>query len=278
MTKKPAAKVPAKATGSKALAKADDEFFSGTKRPRGLENVTAADLILPRLTIIQALSPELQKSKPESYIKGAKAGQFLDKASKQTWDDEIELICCHYARVYLEWAPRSAKGKQGLIANHGMDASIMRKITRDDRNRAVLPNGNYIAETMTFFCLNVTDGGKECFVPMTSTQMKAARLWIQLMQGIRLETSGGVPFVPDSYYQSYLANIIEQSNQDGEWFGWSMLAGRRILDIDPSRELLERAKIWSQQASVGLSSGEYDKAMENHVEETSARGTDDEAM
>lgn len=264
MTKKPAGKALAPSK-NKLPAKGDDEFYSGSNKPRGLQNVTAADLVMPRMTIIQALSPQLQKSKPE-FIKGAKAGQFCDTANKLTWDDELELVCCFYARIHLEWAPRNSN-KKGLQANHGTDASIMRKTNRDDRNRAVLPNGNYIAETMTFFCLNVNDHGRECFVPMTSTQMKAARLWIGLMQGIRLETSDGKPFVPDSFYQSYVANVVEQSNNDGEWFGWNMTAGRRILDIDPSRELLERAKAWSITASTGLSRGDYDAALDQHGSE-----------
>lgn len=267
MTKKPAGKALAPSKSKNLPAKGDDEFYSGSKKPRGLENVTAADLIMPRITIIQALSPQLQKSKPE-FIKGAKAGQFCDTAGKLTWDDELELICCHYARVHLEWAPRGGK-KSGLVANHGIDPSVMKRTQRDERNRAVLPNGNYIAETMTFFCLNVNDNGKECFVPMTSTQMKAARLWIQLMQGIRLETSAGVPFVPDCYYQSYVANVVEQSNNDGEWFGWNMTAGTKTLELDPTRDLLERAKAFNAVASIGLSRGDYDKAMEQHAEERS---------
>jgi hypothetical protein len=136
--------------------------FSGMASS-GLENVTANDVIIPRLTILQALSPQVTKSKPE-FIKGAEQGNFCDTGTNEIFVDSISVIPCFFARVFLEWAPRSS-GK-GLVKNHGIDASILDKCTPDDKGRQTLPNGNLIAETATYYVLNMSAGGRRSFIPM----------------------------------------------------------------------------------------------------------------
>lgn len=235
---------------STELAVIGDEFAGMAS---GLENVTANDIIIPRIGILQALSPQLQKNKPE-FIKGAAAGMFCDTATLELYEDELLVIPCFYAKVFLEWAPR-ASGK-GLVHNHGTDATVLEKCTPDDKGRQVLANGNYIAETATYYVLNMSAGGRRSFIPMTSTQLKASRRWMTQITAEKLKRSNGVEFTPPIFFRSWKATPVEQSNAEGSWFGWKFEPGQNIMELDPTKSLLREAQEFYQQARDGLVRGD----------------------
>lgn len=220
----------------------------------GLEQVTANDLLIPRISILQALSPQLQKSKPE-YIKGAEVGQFCDAGTGQVFEGSIQVIPCFFAKVFLEWAPR-ATGK-GLVHNHGTNSVILEKCKTDEKGRQTLPNGNYIAETATFHVLNLSAGGRRSFIPMTSTQLKASRRWLSLITAEKIRDSRGVEFTPPIFFRSWIATAREQSNAEGTWYGWHLEPGQNIIELDATRSLLTQAKEFYEQARDGLVRGDF---------------------
>lgn len=233
----------------------------------GFEDTSSQDIIIPRVSILQPLSPQLVKTKPE-FIKGANAGQIVDTGINKAFDD-VTLVPCYYARVYLEWAPRES-GK-GLVKNHGVDDSIMNETERDEEtNRDVLPNGNYIVETATYYCLLI-DGEdvRPVFLPMASTQLKNARKWMTLLTAEKLTGSNGKRFTPPMFYRAWVGSSAPQSNAKGDWHGWRFEAGDAIMDIDPSGDLLEKARNFYQQAKEGLVKGDVsiDEGSESNGEE-----------
>src|SRR5262245_48730762 len=106
----------------------------------GFENVKPSDLLIPRLTIIQGLSPQVIKGKPE-YDPKAKVGDIYDVGLQEGFPDGVEIVVAHYTKAFLEWAPR-ASGK-GLIAIHENDA-ILDQAPRNAKNQPELSNGNII--------------------------------------------------------------------------------------------------------------------------------------
>ncbi len=115
-------------TSTELSAEAADEFQGGDT---GLENVTGRDLLIPRITILQDLSPQVKKNKPE-FIEGAEIGDFCDTAAGEVFK-EMLLLPCYFAVINLEWAPR-ATGK-GLIANHGTSREIFKDSRQDEKRR-----------------------------------------------------------------------------------------------------------------------------------------------
>lgn len=258
---KPAAPTKAVATVKKASTALVDESAFEDYASTGFEGVTSRDIVIPRLTILQALSPQVQKREPE-YIKGAEVGQFCDTATNDLYDGEIEVIPCFYARIFLEWAPR-ASGK-GLVHNHGVDASILEKCRPDEKNRMILPNGNLIAETATFYVMNVTGGMRRSFIPLSSTQLKAARKWMTLLTNEKLTRSDGSVFTPPIFFRSWKATVIEQSNAEGNWLGWKFDPGTPILEIG-GMELLAQCKEFFEQARDGVVTGDVNPSPEDIV-------------
>lgn len=238
------------AAGSTSLATYDADFDDGNT---GLENVTAKDLLIPRIGILQALSPQINRNKPE-FIADAQVGDFCDLGLGEIFRDTLHILPVYFATVYLEWAPRNT-GK-GLVHNHGTDASIMKKTAQDDKGRNVLPNGNYIAETATWYVLNLTANGRRSFIPLTTTALKASRKWLTQVTNERVQRPDGSEFMPPIFYRSWFASPVAMSNAQGDWTGWKFEPGPTILELDPSKKLLAEAKDFLEQVQKGLVSGD----------------------
>lgn len=221
-------------------AEADFEQFAGA----GLDNVGADDLLVPRLSIIQSMSPQRQKKKAE-YIEGAEEGMIADLGTGELFPDGLWFLPVYYRKEYLEWAPRDS-GK-GLIHIHSSPA-ILDQTSKDDKGRNALPNGNYIAETAQFFGLNLSAGGRMSFIPMASTQLKKARRWNTLATGEKLRRKDGSEFTAPLFYRTYLLGTAEESNNEGSWFGWTINRGDALPEINFQshgmdwRVLMENAK------------------------------------
>ena len=75
----------------------------------GTENISADDMKIPFIRIIQPTSPEVKK-KDEKYIEGAQAGHMFNTVTRQIWEDEVIVIPCGYIKKYLEFVPREKGG------------------------------------------------------------------------------------------------------------------------------------------------------------------------
>jgi hypothetical protein len=209
---------------STAITVADD-FDGGLT---GLENVGASDLLVPRLAILQALSPQISKKKAE-YIEGAKIGDICDVGTGEIFEDGVLFLPVFYRKDYLEWAPRASG--QGLVNIHS-DPAILDETTRNEKRQPVLANGNYIAETAQFFGLNLTADNRKCFLPMASTQLKKARKWLTLATGEKLTRDDGSTYTPKLFYRSYMLTTAEESNAEGDWAGWKVDRGLTLPELE----------------------------------------------
>jgi hypothetical protein len=237
-------------TASSAVASfVDDDMMSG---PTGFENVSANDLLIPRLTILQKMSPQIDEGDP-NYIQGAKYGDFCDTGTNEVFK-ELVIVPCFFAMVYLEWGPRNS-GK-GLVQNHGTDASILKNCLPDEKRRMTLPNGNYIAQTATWYVLNLSAKGRKSFIPLTSTGLKHSRRWMTMLTSERVQRPDGTEFQPPMWYRSWNVSTVEEKNNDGSWKNWKFSAGEPINSLDPSKGILRNAKEFYEQARDGLVKGD----------------------
>lgn len=237
----------------------DDDMLAG---PTGFENVSAKDVLIPRINIIQKMSPQIEKGRPE-YIQGAEYGDFCDTGTGEAFK-ELVVVPCFFAMNYLEWAPRTS-GK-GLVHNHGTDASILANTKPDEKRRMTLPNGNYIAETATWYVLNLSANRRRSFIPLTSTGLKHSRRWMTLLTSERVMTPAGER-LPPLWYRAWNISTIDEQNAEGSWKSWKFTPSDPILQLDPSKALLREAKEFNEQISKGLVKGDVAAASEDHATE-----------
>ena len=71
----------------------------------------SSEMQIPFIRVLQALSPQLNKKKPE-YIEGATSGDIYNTVTNQVWPSEkgITVIPVYQETKYLEFVPRSQGG------------------------------------------------------------------------------------------------------------------------------------------------------------------------
>lgn len=217
-------------TENKELVSVADEMDAmfDTGGSTGFENVTSSDLLIPRLTILQSNSPQVTRGQPE-YNPELKPGEIYDVGLGESFGETLLVVPVHYFKQWLEWAPRNS-GK-GLVEVH-QTGEILAKTEKNEKNKDVLPNGNYVAETAQFYVLNMNARGRKSFIAMTSTQLKKARAWLTKAQDIRLPRQDGTEFQAPLFYRSYILTTVPESNAEGNWIGWKIDMGPKLTELD----------------------------------------------
>ena len=78
----------------------------------GLEKVSPEDLIIPRISILQKLSPQVDEE-TSAYIKGAKPGTICDVGLNELIQTPCRVIPVNYVKTWIEWAPAFCGSKLG---------------------------------------------------------------------------------------------------------------------------------------------------------------------
>lgn len=209
----------------------------------GLENVTGKDLLVPRLSLLQQLSPQLNKKKPE-FIEGGEVGDIADLGTGEIFEGPLNFLPVHYSKVYIEWLP----DRQGLAAIHE-DASILDQC--DDEYR--LPNGSTIQETHQFFGLNLDAQCRRSFISFASTQIKKARKWNTLATSEKVERADGTLFTPPLFFRSYHLGSAEESKNGNDWAGWTVDRGPAMQELGDFKFVYDEAMAFRKSLLAGHS-------------------------
>ena len=207
-------------------------------------NMDTDDYALPFLRVLGQLSPECNK-RDAKYVDGAEPGMIFNTVTKQLYDGEagVNIIPCYYKREYVEWSDRG-EGTSAPVAIHSVDSVIIKEATRDASYKDRLPNGNYLENTASYFVL--IDDGTSALISMKSTQLKVSRSWNSMMNSIKLKGKTGM-FTPAMYSHVYSLKTVQQSNDKGTWFGWTIEKVGPVQDKD----LYEAAKSFASSVNKG---------------------------
>ena len=207
-------------------------------------NMDTDDYALPFLRVLGQLSPECNK-RDAKYVDGAEPGMIFNTVTKQLYDGEggVNIIPCYYKREYVEWSDRG-EGTSAPVAIHSVDSGIIKEATRDASYKDRLPNGNYLENTASYFVL--IDDGTSALISMKSTQLKVSRSWNSMMNSIKLKGKTGM-FTPAMYSHVYSLKTVQQSNDKGTWFGWTIEKVGPVQDKD----LYEAAKSFAGSVNKG---------------------------
>ena len=195
----------------------------------GMQGMGQEDFAMPFLRILGMQSPEVN-DRDAKYVDGAKAGMIFNTVTKSTYDGVkgINVIPCGYKREYVEWSDRG-EGTSAPVAIHSVDSGIIKEATRDASYKDRLPNGNYLENTASYFVL--IDDGTSALISMKSTQLKVSRSWNSMMNSIKLKGKNGM-FTPAMYSHVYNLKTVQQSNDKGTWFGWTIEKVGPVQDKD----------------------------------------------
>lgn len=217
----------------------------------GFEGAGRDDMAIPFISILQGLSPEVKRSEG-AYIDGAQEGMVLNTVTKQVTDtSKIEMIVipAAYHRAFVEWRVREKGG--GFVAEHPADTVLQTKTTRDDRGRDMLPTGNQLNDTRTFYvmCLDPDTGAAiPAVISMTSTQIRKAKQWMMQQNLLKLN-AGGKAYTPPMFASKWRVETVPESNEKGSWFGWKFTHAGYLAG--PSDPLFQIAKEFHLSVKAG---------------------------
>lgn len=86
----------------------------------GMEKVDQADLLLPRLGLCQALSPQRRKSDP-AYIPELQEGQLFNTVTKEVYGEELEIIALFFFKNRIKYNPIDQGGGIDCISTNAVD-------------------------------------------------------------------------------------------------------------------------------------------------------------
>ena len=225
----------------------------------GSQNMEQEDLALPFIKVLGQLSPEVNKRDAGKYVQGAEPGMILNSVTKELFDGAkgIEVLPCSYERKYLQWKPRELGG--GLVSIHSVDDPIVKTTKRDQMNRDVLPNGNYLENTANHFVVVLGTVPSTALVSMTRTQLKVSRSWNSMMMSIKMQGEKGL-FTPPTFSHVYRLKSVQLTNDKGSWFGWDISKTGPVKDQSSYKIAKDFA------ASIGK--GEVEVKHEGETEQT----------
>lgn len=198
----------AKETNS-AIVVAGDQLPAHAQNGTGAgnENVGASDMLIPRLKLLQDLSPQLKKSKPE-YIEGAQAGMIFNTVTKSLCT-ELIAVNLYYDHEYVLFRNRDfGGGFHGAFKTQDAAFAEAVKLAGNEEN----------ARTM----FDITESGRHTIgvidpetgeiqpavMEFTSTKLRVSAAW-----NTDIASSGG-----DRFSSAWKVSVVEQTNHKGTFY------------------------------------------------------------
>ncbi|CAB4138385.1 hypothetical protein UFOVP330_26 [uncultured Caudovirales phage] len=224
----------------------------------------SSEMQIPFIRVLQALSPQLNKNKPE-FIKGASNGDIYNTVTGEFWAGEqgITVIPVYQETKYLEFVPRSqGGGYKG--ERHPSDPDLQN--TSRDGSKEILPNGNELVKSDQHFCLVLADDGsyQPAIIDMKSTSLKVSRRWKTQIAMQKVKAPDGRMLTPALYATMWKLSAVEESNDQGSWYNWSV----EKVGLVQSKELFQEAKSMRESVASGAV-----KAAADPDNQSSARGS-----
>lgn len=227
------------------------EYDWSQHQTTGFERTNVEDLGVPFLAIVQKGSPEVDKTHKDyatKRIPDVEVGSIINTVTRQivheAEGEPVLFVPCFYEKLYAEWKPRDSGG--GFVRHH-RDPAILNECTRSDEdNRDYLASGNVIVTTGYFYgkVLIKTEDGTEpqdCVISMASTQLKKARLWLNMMMAVRVDTPNG-KMRPPMFAGKYHLTTVPEQNAEGSWYGWHVESAGFLKSQDLISDCAELAK------------------------------------
>lgn len=239
------------------MAKKQEEYnWDNHDGPSGYENSQGNDFSIPYLSICQKGSAEFDKDHKDHEAKAITdiiVGDIFDTRTREILKQPLKVVPAHYVKLYQEWKTRKAGG--GFVKSHASPA-ILTQTMRNEKNEDILPNGNVITTTSYFYVFYWCGlDWVKAVLPMTSTQLKKARKWLDVMDTQRSPAGVRLPMFSTEYV---LTTNLEQ-NADGTWYGWGYDKSRRLNkgDADLIQDCSQASKeIAQSQGLLAESSAE----------------------
>jgi len=226
-------------TNAVALAGAFDDVDNG------FGSIDSSDFIIPRLSILGDLSPQIKKSDPK-YLQGAEPGMIADVSLGELFEGPVHFLPVYREKLQLEWAPR--KSGKGIVARHYNDRIAELGLERNERNETLTADGNEIIQTIQLYGLNLSADGRWTFASFKKSGLKVMRQFITKASAIRMPNGKPAPLM----YKTYLLSSFDDAGNGNSWKNWRIEDGPLTMDLPNAAEAIESAKALMTSIQSGI--------------------------
>ena len=230
---------------------------------RGFENLDKSDLLLPRIKLLQPLSPEINDL-------GQKPGTIFLGLGNKNYGNKITVIPVLHFRSRIKWIPEDENDGKGGIDCSSPDSRTPREAKYSANcatcshqlwnDKAKIKKDKAPKCTMydNFLCL--IDGGNEpVIIPFERTKQKVAKKWYSM---------GALKSGSDMWAWQYELSVVGEKNDEGKpYFNysvrdlskatsderqklclslWESLAGKTVSEVNTEKD---------EPAAAGASAG-----------------------
>lgn len=169
---------------------------------RGAENVGTDDMIIPRIELVQALSPARNK-KDAAYIEGAEEGMLFNNVTRELYGESVTVVPVYYTKQFLIWKDR----KQGGGGSNGFRGAFATRELAEAEITKLGEDGLEVSDTAQHFVLvRSGEGWTEAVISMAKSKIKVSKRWNSL---IRLTNA-------DSFARAYKLSAVTETNARNE--------------------------------------------------------------
>ena len=172
---------------------------------QGSQNVSASDMAIPRIKLLQLISKEVIPGDPK-YIDGAQAGMLFNSLTEEL-HTSMYVINLHFSRCTMVWKKRKAGG--GMFGSFANDAEAKAALAAENE-----PESNYdISENPTHLVMIVDAEGKPqgvALLDMPGAKVKHSKKWNAL---IRKQEEAGNP----RFGCVWQLSVTAESNSSGSY-------------------------------------------------------------
>jgi hypothetical protein len=168
---------------------------------RGSEEVKASDIVLPRLEIVQALSPIKEVNDD------AKEGYLFNSVTQEVIGEAAYFVPVYYRMEYLVWKDQDQGG--------GFFGSFNSQKEAEDRKMQAVSEGEnpehiQIVDTPVQYGIRIDEDGntEQIVISMAKTKSKVSRKWNAMIQ-----IAGG-----DRFSRVYKLATFRDENKKGQKF------------------------------------------------------------
>lgn len=175
------------------------EWMREGGKARGSENVGTEDMVIPRLEIVQSLSPARDKRAPE-FIEGAEEGLMYNNVTRQLYGTELLVVPVLFKKQYLIWRDRKLGGGFRGAYDSRADAEVAAANEEGEGWEAV--------ETHQHFCLAMTGSSKpeQLVISMSRSKIKVSKKFNSMIMNM-----GG-----DRFSRVYKFFAVEDTNDQNQ--------------------------------------------------------------
>jgi hypothetical protein len=186
----------------------------------------AAQMIIPRLLLLQDLSPQVKERNAE-FVPGARPGLYHNSVTKGL-AAEVFFIPAHFVVRYIAWRPRASGG--GLVDQSltlqdveqnfdqvGIGQWVGRMSPRKGEDAITVE----VKETPEWIglCRSTSWDWMPMAISFVGTKAKAARAMNTEISLMKLQGKNG-KFTPPSFYHEYCFTSGLETAGNDEWFGY----------------------------------------------------------